>query len=91
MCECYVIAIAYLPANLLERHWPGELVEETTSSNSEVGEGHALGALLEAEHLDGVERLKRCQANGEDNGEDVDLVARSAKLGLAYTEGDDEP
>lgn len=61
-----------LPGNLLKGNWPGKLVEETGGVDSEGGEGHTLGTLLEGEDLDWVESLEWGETNGVEDTEDED-------------------
>jgi hypothetical protein len=61
-----------LPANLLHGHWPGELVEKTSSVDSQVGKGHTLGTHLKGKNLDGVQSLKRGDTDGVESTEDED-------------------
>ena len=63
------------PANLLHGDGPGELVEKTSSVDSQVGKGHTLGTHLKGKNLDRVEGLERSDTHGvestkhEDHGQ----------------------
>src|SRR5690606_20567921 len=61
-----------LPLDLLKGNWPGELVEETSSVDSEGGESHTLGTLLEGENLDWVESLEWGETDGVEDTKDED-------------------
>lgn len=61
-----------LPLDVLESDWESELVDESTTGDEKVREGHSLGTHFEGEDLDGVESLKWGPAERIDSLEDID-------------------
>ena len=61
-----------LPRNGLERYRPGELIDQTSSTDGEVGESHALGAHFKGQDLDRVECLQGSEAKGVYEAENID-------------------
>ena len=61
-----------LPADRFQGDGPSELVEQTTSVNSQGGKGHALCTHFEGEDLDGIQSLQRRETNRVDCTEDED-------------------
>lgn len=61
-----------LPCNIGKSDWETELVDESSSGDEHVREGHSLGTHLEGEDFDRVERLHGGPAKGVDSLEDVD-------------------
>jgi len=68
-------------ATYLKRDWPSELVQQTTSTDGQVGERHTLRSHLKRQDLDGVERLEWRESNTKDETENVD--AGQCRLGCA--------
>ena len=60
------------PLDVLQRNWVRELVDQHGRGEGEVGERHALGAHLEGEDFDGVQRLQRGDTDGVDSAEEED-------------------
>lgn len=52
------------------------MVQQTTSTDSQVGKCHTLCSHLKRQDLDGVERLERRESNAEDETENVDAGQR---------------
>lgn len=61
-----------LPADGFQGDRPSELVEQTTSVNSQGGKGHALRTHFEGEDLDGIQSLQGRETDRVDGTKDED-------------------
>ena len=61
-----------LPANILKRHRPSKLIQQTTSIDSQTRERHSLGTHFERQDFNRVQGLQRGKAEREDSAKHED-------------------
>jgi hypothetical protein len=76
-----------LPSNLLQRNRPGIGVDEASGIDKKRLKCHALGADLEGQILDWVQRLQRSNVERVDDAEDKDERQDSVRGGVVVVDG----